>query len=33
MSPEAEIALEDVTRLRDEVQRGKERLFHSSLSM
>ena len=33
MSPEAEIALEDVTRLRDEVQRGKERLFHSSLSV
>ena len=33
MSPEAEIALEDVTRLRDEVQRGKERLFHSSLSI
>ena len=30
--PEAEIALEDVTRLRDEVQRGRERLFHSSLS-
>ncbi len=33
MSPEAEIALEDVTRLRDEVQRGKERLFHASLSI
>ena len=33
MSPEAEIALEDVTRLRDEVQRGRERLFHSSLSI
>ena len=33
MSPEAEIALEDVTRLRDEVQRGRERLFHSSLSV
>ena len=33
MSPEAEIALEDITRLRDEVQRGKERLFHSSLSV
>ena len=33
MSPEAEIALEDVTRLRDEVQRGRERLFHSSLSL
>ena len=32
LSPEAEIALEDVTRLRDEVQRGRERLFHSSLS-
>ena len=28
MSPEAEIALEDITRLRDEVQRGRERLFH-----
>ena len=33
MSPEAQIALEDVTRLRDEVQRGRERLFHSSLSI
>ena len=33
MSPEAEIALEDITRLRDEVQRGRERLFHSSLSI
>ena len=33
MSPEAEVALEDVTRLRDEVQRGRERLFHSSLSI
>ena len=33
MSPEVEIALEDVTRLRDEVQRGRERLFHSSLSV
>ncbi len=33
MSPEAEIALEDVTRLRDEVQRGRERLFHTSLSL
>ena len=33
MSPEAEIALEDITRLRDEVQRGRERLFHSSLSV
>ena len=33
LSPEAEIALEDVTRLRDEVQRGRERLFHSSLSL
>ena len=33
MSPEAEIALEDVTRLRDEVQRGRERLFHASLSI
>ncbi len=33
LSPEAEIALEDVTRLRDDVQRGRERLFHSSLSV
>ena len=33
MSSEAEIALEDITRLRDEVQRGRERLFHSSLSI
>ena len=33
MSPESEIALEDVMRLRDEVQRGRERLFHSSLSI
>ena len=33
MSPEAEIALEDVRRLRDDVQRGKERLFHASLSI
>ena len=33
MSPEAEIALEDVTRLCDEVQRGRERLFHASLSI
>ena len=33
MSPEAEVALEDVTRLRDEVQRGRERLFHSSMSI
>ena len=33
MSPEAEIALEDVSRLRDKVQRGRERLFHSSLSV
>ena len=33
MSPEAKIALEDITRLRDEVQRGRERLFHSSLSV
>ena len=32
-SPEAEIALEDVDRLRDAVQRGRERLFHSSLSV
>ena len=33
MSSEAEIALEDVSRLRDDVQRGRERLFHSSLSV
>ena len=33
MYPEAEIALEDVSRLRDDVQRGRERLFHSSLSI
>ena len=33
MSSEAEIALEDVMRLRDEVQRGRERLFHASLSL
>ena len=33
LSPEAEIALEDVSRLRDEVQRGRERLFHASLSV
>ena len=33
LSPEAEIALEDVTRLHDEVQRGRERLFHASLSV
>ena len=33
MSPEAEIALEDITRLRGEVQRGRERLFHASLSV
>ena len=33
MSPEAEIALEDISRLRDEVQRGRERLFHSSLAI
>ena len=33
LSPEAEIALEDITRLRDEVQRGRERLFHSSLAI
>ncbi len=32
-SPETEIALEDVDRLRDEVQRGGERLFHASLSV
>ncbi len=33
LSPEAEVALEDVSRLRDEVQRGRERLFHASLSV
>ncbi len=33
LSPEAEIALEDIARLRDEVQRGRERLFHASLSL
>ena len=33
MSPESEIALEDVMRLRDEVKRGRERLFHGSLSI
>ena len=33
LSSEAEIALEDVMRLRDEVQRGRERLFHASLSL
>ncbi len=33
LSSEAEIALEDVSRLRDEVQRGRERLFHASLSL
>ena len=33
LSSEAEIALEDVRRLRDEVQRGRERLFHASLSL
>ncbi len=33
MAPEAAIALEDVTRLRDAVQRGRERLFHSSLAI
>ena len=33
MSSEAEIALEDVMRLRDEVQRGRERLFHASLCL
>ena len=27
MSPEAEIALEDITRLRDEVQRGRRGCF------
>ena len=31
LSPEAEIALEDVTKLRDQVQRGREQLFHASL--
>ncbi|MCY3951881.1 MAG: ATP-binding protein, partial [bacterium] len=33
MAPEAAIALEDVTRLRDAVQRGRERLFHASLAI
>ena len=33
LSPEAEIALEDINRLRDAVQRGRERLFHASLSL
>ena len=33
LSPEAEIALEDVSRLRDDVQRGRERLFNASLSL
>ena len=33
LSPEAEIALEDVMRLRDDVQRGRERLFNASLSI
>ena len=33
MSPKAEIALEDVSHLRDDVQRGRERLFHASLSL
>ena len=33
LSSEAEIAIEDVMRLRDEVQRGRERLFHASLSL
>lgn len=32
-SPEAEIALEDITRLRDELHRGRERLYHASLSL
>lgn len=32
-SPEAEIALEDVMRLRGDVQRGRERLFDASLSL
>jgi type IV secretory pathway VirB4 component len=32
-SPETEIALEDVMRLRDDVHRGRERLFHASLSV
>ena len=31
--PEAEIALQDVARLRDEVHRGRVRLFHASLSI
>ena len=33
LSPEAEIALEDVTKLRDQVQRGREQLFHASLAI
>ena len=33
LSPEAEIALEDISRLRDDVQRGRERLFNASLSV
>ncbi len=33
LSPEAEIALEDVSRLRDDIQRGRERLFHASLAI
>ena len=31
--PEAEIALQDVARLRDQVHRGRERLFHASVSI
>ena len=33
LSPEAEIALEDISRLRDDVQRGRERLFNASLCL
>ena len=32
-SPETEIALEDASRLRDEVHRGRERLFNASFSI
>ena len=33
LSPKAEIALEDISRLRDDVQRGRERLFNATLSL
>ena len=32
-TPETDIALEDILRLQDAVQRGRQRLFHSSLSI